>query len=287
MGCAASDLRARLAARRAAALAAGVWAAWRSFVWKSLERRPTVRAAALAFSSPPQTHRRARTAALRHWRRWSIQRVRVHPRQEARRRFAAALPRRSALARWRAAARAAAVRAALALAGAAAGDAARAAAALQTWATRAARSADAWLHCSTGESLGLLLALIRWRRVPGARRAATARLLGARRTVARRRLAAALAAWAARQRRSRAAWRGRARALSYLFRRLLWRVWCGWVGVLAATRAHAAERRKQEWLALGAGLARWCDGVEAAAEDAAVRTPIPTPNSNPNPNPQP
>ena len=42
-----------------------------------------------------------------------------------------------------------------------------------------------------------------------------------------------------------AARRGRARALSYLFRRLLWRVWCGWVGVLAATRARAAERRKE------------------------------------------
>ena len=48
----ASALRARLVTRRAAALAAGVWAAWRSFVWKALERRPTVRAAALAFRQP-------------------------------------------------------------------------------------------------------------------------------------------------------------------------------------------------------------------------------------------
>ena len=48
----ASALRARLATRRAAALAACVWAAWRSFVWKALERRPTVRAAALAFRQP-------------------------------------------------------------------------------------------------------------------------------------------------------------------------------------------------------------------------------------------
>ena len=48
----ASALRARLVTRRAAALTACVWAAWRSFVWKALERRPTVRAAALAFRQP-------------------------------------------------------------------------------------------------------------------------------------------------------------------------------------------------------------------------------------------
>ena len=47
-------------------------------------------------------------------------------------------------------------------------------------------------------------------------------------------------------------------------------MWCGWVGVLAATRARAVERRKEEWRTLGLGLARWRDGIEAAAEDAAV-----------------
>ena len=104
----------------------------------------------------------------------------MHPRQQARRRFAATRPRRSALARWRAAARAAAARAALALAGAAAGDAARMAAALQAWVTRATLSADAGLRRRTGEALGPLLALMRWRRVPGARRAATARLVRVR-----------------------------------------------------------------------------------------------------------